>query len=177
LAVAVLIAITCRAQPASADDASIADFFGSYAGNAISSSEDGLQKRDLSVRIKDAGDGRFIVDWITFTRKKDGRRKRKNYSITFRSTPREGIFGSAMRVDKFGGAVPLDPIKGDPYVWARLRGRTLSVYALIITDDGGYEMQVYDRTLSDEGLELRFSRIRDGNQLKLIKGTLVRYDD
>jgi hypothetical protein len=35
-------------------------------------------------------------------------------------------------------------------------------------------MQVYDRTLTETGLDLTFSPIRDGEQLKLIKGTLKK---
>ena len=27
-----------------------------------------------------------------------------------------------MRADVFGNAVPLDPLAGDPYMWARLEG-------------------------------------------------------
>jgi len=157
-------------------DAPIEAFFGRYSGQAISSMDEGLSKRDLSVEIKDAGYGGFILDWITITRDEAGDRKRKSYSITFRPAQRNGIFGSAMRRDKFGNAVPLDPLTGDPYVWARIQGKTLTVHALHITQDGGYEMQVYDRTLVPGGMELRFSRIRDGKQLKLLTGTLVRFD-
>lgn len=161
---------------ARATDTSISAFFGQYAGQAISSTEEGLSKRDLSVQIRDAGYGAFTADWITFTRKDSDKRKRKSYSITFRPTNRTGIFGSAMRSDKFGNTVPLDPLTGDPYVWARLHQKTLTIHALHITEDGGYEMQVYARTLVADGLELRFSRIRDGKQMKEITGTLVRFD-
>ncbi len=178
---ALLLVVTLMAGSAAhqvrAEGVPIEAFFGRYTGQAISSTEDGLSKRDLNVRIKDAGGGRFTVDWMTFTRKSDGRRKRKSYSITFRATPREDIFASAMGRDMFGNAVPLDPMKGDPYVWARIKGKTLTVYALIVTDEGGYEMQVYDRTLTEQGLDLRFERFRDGQKLRLITGTLVKFDN
>ena len=71
----------------------------------------------------------------------------------------------------------LNPLKGDPYVWARQEGGTLTVYAMVITEDGSYEMQQYDRKLTEDGLDLAFSRIRDGEQLKVIKGTLKRVGD
>ena len=45
---------------------------------------------------------------------------------------------------------------------------------MMVTGDGGYEMQVYDRTLTATGLDLTFSRIRDGEQFKLIKGALTK---
>ena len=163
--------------PAQASDAAIDAFFGRYSGSAISTSDEGLSKRDLSVHIDDAGAGAFSLDWITFTRKADGRRKRKSYSITFKPTKRENIYASAMQRDKFGNAVPLDPLKGEPYVWARIQGKTLTVHALHIIEDGGYELQIYERTLREKGLDLRFSRIRNGEQLRVITGSLVRFAD
>ena len=178
LALLLILTVTSAsaAYQAYAEGAPIEAFFGRYTGHAISSTEEGLSKRDLNVRIKDAGGGKFSVDWMTFTRRSDGRRKRKSYSITFRPTPRQDIFASAMGRDMFGNAVPLDPMKGDPYVWARIKGETLTVYALIITDEGSYELQVYDRTLTEQGLDLRFQRFRDGEKLRLITGTLVKFD-
>src|SRR5581483_11801608 len=70
--------------------------------------------------------------------------------------------------------VPLDPLRGDPYVWARIQGATLTVSALLITDDGGYEVHVYDRTLIAGGLLLEHSRVRDGAVLQTVTGTLKR---
>ncbi|MGI9303440.1 MAG: hypothetical protein ACR2RB_12145 [Gammaproteobacteria bacterium] len=150
----------------------IEPFIGEYAGETISN-DDELDKRDLGVTIERKDNG-FTVRWTTITTKPDGRAKKKSYAIDFLPTPRGGIYSSAMKTNVFGGAEPLDPLKGDPYVWARVAGDTLSVFALIITDEGGYEMQVYDRTRTADGLQLEFSRIRDGETLKLIKGSLSR---
>jgi hypothetical protein len=79
-----------------------------------------------------------------------------------------------MHRDVFGYSGPLDPLKGEPYVWARIAGSTLTVYTLRIIDDGGYEIQTFDRTLTSDGLDLRFSRQRDGKVLQPITGTLKR---
>jgi len=179
---AVLIAVMMigagiSSAPVQAEDLAINAFFGRYSGNAISTSEEGISKRDLSVHIRDAGAGAFTLDWMTFTRKADGRRKRKSYSITFKPTRRGNIFGSAMQRDKFGNAVPLDPLQGEPYVWAKIQGKTLAVHALHINEYGGYELQTYERTLTEMGLDLRFSRIRNGEQLKLITRSLERFDN
>ena len=65
-------------------------------------------------------------------------------------------------------------MQGDPYVWARIVGDTLTIYALVVLEEGGYQMQVYDRTLSEAGLELEFSRIRNGERLRNIATTLKR---
>ena len=159
--------------PARADEISLGDFCGDYEGQTISSTEDGLSKRDLSVSISDCDKG-FTVNWTTVTHKSDGRLKRKSYTINFRPTDRETVFASAMRTNMFGGKVPLDPLKGDPYVWARVSGKTLTVFALIVTHAGGYEMQVYDRTIVGDGLDLKFSRFRDGVQLRQITAKLIK---
>jgi hypothetical protein len=79
-----------------------------------------------------------------------------------------------MRKDLFGQAVPLDPLEGDPYVWARIDGDTLSVHALLITETGGYELQAYNRTLIEGGLRLEYSRVRDGKVLRTVTGVLTR---
>jgi hypothetical protein len=155
-------------------DRPIKDFFGSYVGRSISTIEEGLSERDLAVAIKPYKDDGFTVEWTTLIRKKDADWSRKSYVINFGPTKRPGIYGSEMRSNMFGGAVPLDPLAGEPFFWSRVDGDTLSVYALIIREDGGYEMQVYDRTWTPKGLKLDFTRFRDGQPLKLITGTLER---
>ena len=163
------------AWPASSAETSIEAFYGKYTGQAVTSGGDEFSERDLSIEIKAAGKGRFIIDWITFTRSASGKRKRKEYSITFKPSERQNVFASAMKKNVFGKSVPLDPIKGEPYVWARIHGKTLTVHAMIITDDGGYEMQVYERTLTWNGMDLKFSRVRNGKTLKLITGSLLKF--
>ena len=80
-----------------------------------------------------------------------------------------------MRVDAFGNATPLDPLRGDPYVWARLEGSRLMVYALIITESGGYEMHEYERTLTPAGvMNLSYFRVVDGEVQRAVTGTLKR---
>ncbi len=156
-----------------AKNADVEPFVGEYVGRSISSSDGGLSERDLGVKIKAKKKG-FVLEWTTTTRPSAGKIKRKSYRIEFTPSKRGKIFSSAMRSDKFGARVPLDPMKGDPYVWAMIEGRTLIVHALMITDSGGYEMQTYERTLTETGMDLTFSRFRNGEQFKLIKGTLLR---
>lgn len=176
LLVATVLGWVAGGHRAAADAAPIEAFFGDYVGRTISSDEGGLSKRDLSVSIHPENGG-FTVDWTTIIHKPGGKAKRKAYSIDFRPSGRQNIYAAAMKSNMFGGRVPLDPMKGEPYVWARIAGDTLTVSALLITDDGGYEIQVYDRTLTDTGLALRFSRVRDGRRLKLVTGTLSRVGD
>lgn len=151
-------------------------FYGAYAGRGVASSSNGGQtNRDLSVEIQPDKQGKgFIVRWSTVTHRKDGKQKRKAYRIRFVPSGSENVYSSAMRINLFGRAVPLDPLKGDPYVWAVISGKTLKVYALIVTDEFGYEMQTYERTLTQEGLDLKFSGVRDGERLRDVRAQLVR---
>lgn len=164
------------AAPAAAEDAPIEAFYGTYEGKGFSTNNEDLAPRDISVSIKPDGRG-FNVTWVTAETKEKGRVKRKTYSISFENTERPGIFGSAMQRNKFGDSVPLDPLKGQPYVWARITGQTLTVYGLIITREGSYEMQVYHRTLSDKGLDLEFHRYVEGEPVRAITGTLVKVNE
>jgi hypothetical protein len=160
------------ASPAVAGNAPIEAFYGTYEGKASSDEKRDSSVRDISVSIQPHDRG-FTVGWSTT--KAGG--NVKSYSIDFETTRRPEIYGSAMRRNKFGDSVPLDPLDGDPYVWARITGRTLTVYALIITPEGSYEMQVYHRTLSEKGLDLEFYRYLEGKPVRLIKGTLVKVGD
>ena len=164
-----LIAGLALAGPAMAADA-IEAFYGTYVGQAVLEKNGEVSKRDLNVVIKPFRKG-FTVEWTTVSQKKGGETKRASYNINFRPTKRDGIYESAMKINKFGKGVPLDPIKGDPYVWARLENKTLTVYAMIITDEGGFEMQTYVRTLTSDGMKLEFSRVRDGVPLRKISAT------
>lgn len=153
--------------------AEIDPFIGNYTGsaNVESGGETGL--RDMNVDIAATKDG-YEVTWTTIAHKADGQIKEKQYNIQFLATPRDGIFTSAMRSDVFGNQIPLNPMEGVPYVWSRITGTTFTVYALHIAEDGGYEMQEYNRTLRSGGLDLDYHRIRNGEKLKSIKAFLKK---
>lgn len=156
----------------------IEDFYGSYAGQSISGDDARLSHRDLSVTIaplekKKKQKKGFSIEWTTVVHK-DGAESRKTYKVEFGRSGRPGIYQSASRKDLFGRAVPHDPMHDEPYIWSRIRGATLTVYAMHVLDDGGYEMQVYDRTLTEAGMDLTFSRQREGRELKKLSGKLTR---
>ncbi|KEJ97640.1 hypothetical protein SAMN05444149_101673 [Pseudosulfitobacter pseudonitzschiae] len=166
-----LLALLSFAVPARAD---ISKFVGSYKGSADVLSADGtVQPRDMSVEIG-ASDKGFTVRWTSTRTRDDGTEKSKSYAIRFIPSDRNGIYAAAMGRNVFGHDVQLDPMQGEPYVWARLSGDTLSVYSLFVTDEGGYEIQQYDRTLVDEGLRLKFQRLRNGAPLRSVSTVLKR---
>ena len=148
-------------------------FVGDYAGKYISPDGDKKHYRDLNVKIREVKDG-LNISWVTTTLK-ENKFKDKKYSIDFLKTDRENILKAAQKKNLFGGRDPLDPIKGEPYAWARIEGRTLTTFVLTITDDGGYEIQTFDRTLTkDDNLNVRFSRVRNGDVLRAVNVTLKR---
>ncbi len=151
-------------------------FFGAYEGKTISKTTEGLNTRDLSIKIKPYKDTGFTVYWTTVLKKTDGTNKTKSFKISFIESQRGGIFGSAMRRNAFGHAVPLNPLKGEPYVWSSVVGDLMVIRALYIAEDGGYEMQEFSRTLTNGGMTTRFERIRNGKQLKVITGELKRME-
>jgi hypothetical protein len=160
---------TSEASPPSV----IQPFFGRFEGKAIGRGDDETTNRDLAVVIQPDGD-RFRIEWTTVTRQVDGEVKRKTYSIGFEPSQRPGIFRSTMRTDMFGHQVPLDPLKGDPYVWCHIAGRVLTLYSLQITDDGGYDLQIYERTLEGNLMSLHFTRLREGKEPKELTATLEK---
>ena len=165
--------ILLAAGVAEAQSGGIQRFYGTYVGEAVSESGDELDKRDISVEITAQGKG-FKVKWTAVIKRGTDSPRKEERTITFFPSKRPDIFSSAMRTDVFGNAVPLDPLNGDPYIWARLDGDKFWMYALFVTETGGYEMQTYERTLVPGGMDLRYSRVRDGEVLRTVVGKLKK---
>lgn len=152
----------------------IEPFIGEYKGSAEVVNADGSSApRDMSVEISQTKDG-FNVTWSSTTYKPDGRTKEKSYSVDFLPTDRAGVFSAAMKRNVFGHAVQLDPMKGEPYVWGQIVGDTLTVYNLFIDATGGYELQQFDRTITEGGLTLEFSRLSNGKEARTVETFLEK---
>ena len=91
--------------------------------------------------------------------------RRKTQTVAFAPSGQDGVFR---------GTPSGDPLSGNPYIWARIASQTMTVYILNITAEGSYEMQSYARTLSGQGMELVFSRIRDGEPVRAARAKLVK---
>ena len=163
---ALLWTTQARAEPAR--------FFGTYTGSAEVVALDGTKiPRDMSVEISKAKDG-FRVQWTSVTYRADGKVREKSYQIDFVASDREAAFAAAQRKNVFGHQVQLDPMKGEPYVWARVVDDTLTVYSLFVGEMGGYSLQQYDRTLTEGGLNLRFQAIQNGEVQRAVETFLAR---
>jgi hypothetical protein len=169
LVVALLLAL-----PAAAAANPIEPFVGRFEGKSTAAG-DGSQ-RDLTVVIAGESQNAFSIDWKTVIRRSDGTDDQRHERVKFLPTKRPNIYSAGSKVDMFGKLVPIDPILGDAYYWARIRDRTLSVFNILVTEDGGYEMQVYHRTLSSDGktMKVEFRRVRDGDPLRTVTGELKR---
>jgi hypothetical protein len=174
LRVAVSLFVLAVVSPAFAANG-IDPFVGKYEGKSISQtgSEKELTARDLSVVIRKEGRA-FSVAWTTVIYRAKGQSDRRTFKINFAPSGRTGIYGSKMATNVFGRAVAHDPLTGDPYFWASIRGTSLFVYGIHVTEEGGYEVQVYERKLTADGMSVRFSRMRDGEKQSEITGALKR---
>lgn len=140
---------------------SIERFTGVFSGELEIKINGEMVRRDIRVEIEEKAPG-FVVRWETTTHRSDGSANTKPYVVTFQPSQRAGIYSAAMRTNVFGQAVPLDPMHGEPYVWGRIIDDTLTVFSLFVTDDGGYVMQQFDRTLTEGGLTLDFKSVGNG---------------
>jgi hypothetical protein len=170
-----LLMLLALLLPGMAGAVDISRFVGVYAGTAEFVVDGTPQQRDMSTTIEATRDG-FELNWTSVTYKSDGRTKEKTYAIEFVPSERDNIYQSAMKSNLFGKAVPLDPLKGEPFVWARFEGDMLSVFSLFINEAGNYEVQEFHRTLVPEGLHLRFLRVHNGVTEREIETLLERQD-
>jgi hypothetical protein len=148
-------------------------FYGQYIGNTNSKCDKNAAPRNLDVIIRPYKRG-FTVEWTTTIHKPSGKTKQANFSINFKSMGKGGLYRSAMRVNAFGHEVPNDPLQGAPYIWSVLSGKTLTVHSLMIFGNGDYEIQTYIRTLTRDGMDVVFSRIRNGEKKKNLCANLKR---
>jgi hypothetical protein len=166
-----LLALAAGAAPAAAQDLSIAAFYGTFQGNGVAENEDSayfaMTPRDFDVVIAPA-EGGFTITWTSVIREGGDPAapnvRRKSTTKAFAATGR-GVFRA---VDSG------DPVKGEEASWARIRRNTLTVYAMTVEPDGAYQMQRYDRTLSGTGMDLTFTRTKDGERTRRVKGKLVK---
>ncbi len=166
-----LIVAFAMCLPAWAD---ISRFTGEYTGSAEVVEADGtVEPRDMSVTISELKKG-FQINWTSTTYRGDGRVSEKSYTINFLPTDRGDVYSAAMQRNVFGHEVQLNPMKGEPFVWARINSDTLSVYSLFVAADGGYEIQQFDRTLAEGGLDLAFSRVRNGEIQRTVNSFLEK---
>lgn len=168
--IGLLLALPWRA-PSAQTAANFQPFIGDFTGQVVYAGPAGLAKRDLEVSIRGERGG-YSLKWTTISQTSSGKLKRAEHFVAFAPAKRPGFYASTDRINRLGARIPIDPLAGDPQVWAKISGKTMTVYAVLITEDGEHEVQTYERTLVPGGMELKFNRVRDGKPLKTISAKL-----
>lgn len=137
-------------------------FYGRYNGTAqaidVQGWPVGVDRRDFDVEIGQADNG-FFVAWTTVRKSIGGKGVRRDSTrIVFEPSGRAGIYVQKAAASELANG----------FSWAAISGRTLTVRVLGILDDGGYEIQTYERTLAKDGLQLFFKSDRNGSVSKIV---------
>lgn len=163
------------AVPAAAADRKIQDFFGAYLGHGseepigdTGASEAHRQTRFSQVIIKPAADNGFTIEWSTLKLKDDdipSKADTKSHVETFRATGKPNVFQDV---------TPPEAGLIQDTSWAVINGDTLSIVKVAVAADGNYFVSHYDRTLSKEGMEARFTRFENSQVVRAVKLHLLK---
>ena len=157
---------------------SIEDFFGVYVGRANTEGSDEVRDLDVIIEANKRG---FNVNWSAVIRAGEKRAvpgvKRRAIEQAFQESRKHGFFEPVAAGTVFSGRKKLDIVGGDPVIWARIQKDTLSVYSLVVQEDGSYQLQVYDRILTSLGMDIQFTRYDDGVLSRGITGSLARVEN
>ncbi len=157
-----------------AKDLAITAFAGDWRGNALSENSASVNfpitSRDIDVEITPDAIGNFTITWRTLLRQKGNpanpKEVLKETTLIFTKTDNPKVWRESA-----GG----DVYNGDPIAWAQIKGQTLTVYVMAISETGDYDMQVYKRTLTGLNMQLDFTAIRDGMVRRTAKGQLTLF--
>ena len=170
------------ATPEALADSGIAPFVGVYVGQAEVYDRAGtlVGKRDLEVIIEDLGRQRFRIMWTNVSLV-DGRRdlpgvERRVGEAIFQPGDQPQVYVQEMRGSLFETARNMDFLAGDPMRWASVEGDRLGMYSIALTDEGRLEVQSYVRTLTEDGMDLEFRRVYDGDVNRRIVGRAIRVE-
>jgi hypothetical protein len=178
----VLIGVILAASPAFGQSGLPASFHGDWQGKELSvddgSAELEATADDLSVRIAPDGSG-FRMTWTALSREgSGGPLARHLVEARFEPADRPGVFvfnpkQSSLLLRLFGDPATSNPLEGEPLLWARLEGETLSVYGLAINLDGSFDLYQHVRTLTGEGMTARHTH-RTERGVVTLEGRLLR---
>jgi hypothetical protein len=155
-------------------------FFGAFVGVAeVEDPPTGeIHQRDMDIVIQPYHEDGFMIQWVNVTLV-DGRRdlpgvQRHVQRVLFEPHEERDFYVEVAEDNPFREREETRPMRGDPVRWASLDGDRLHVYAFVVGEDGTYELQVYDRVLTEKGIDIEFQRIVDDVVLRRIAGTTAR---
>jgi hypothetical protein len=163
-----------------AEEPSIGSFEGSWRGVEVHTSDPRLAAKpgDLDLKLSPEDKG-FRLEWTTFARTSEGHLQRQKVDERFGPTDRPGVF--AVRPERgslfshlFADPAIANPLKGETLLWARLDGATLTVYSLAIDDHGGFDLNRYARTLTDDGMMVHYTHRIENDVILTVEGRLEK---
>ena len=157
-------------------------FLGSYVGRAtVEDLTTGEQhQRDLDIVVVPHRNDGLRIDWITVSLV-DGRRdvpgvRRWSQTARFGPSPDNDFMTEVGNSNVFRERQAPVAIKGDPIRWTRIDDDVLHTCSFVVLEDGRYELQVYQRILTDIGMDIHFERIVDGEVVRRVTGRTARTD-
>lgn len=179
---AVAAALVLLAPAAGAQDRLLAPFIGTYVGTAQVFDETGAveEERDMDVTIAANQRDGFVITWINVT-KVNGRRDvpgvaRRVEQVEFFPGDQAGIYVEETRGSLFEARRQMDPMAGDPIRWASIADGRLGVFSIVLMEDGRYELQSYERILTENGIDIVYERIVEDEVVRRITGTTIRVE-
>jgi hypothetical protein len=132
----------------------------------------------MDIVIEPYNEGGFRIHWVNVSLV-DGKRavpgvERRVQTVLFEPAKDAGFFVEVAENNPFRERQETRPMRGDPVRWASLDDQGLHVYSFVVLEDGRYELQIYNRVLTDVGLDIVFRRFDDGELVRQIKGSTVR---
>ncbi|MDZ4869902.1 MAG: hypothetical protein SGI91_21465 [Alphaproteobacteria bacterium] len=174
LSVLLMFAFSAAAQAA---DRKISDFYGVYLGHGseepvpgdAAHGDQGKMTRFSQVVIRpEKAEGGFSIEWSTLKLEGDELPKEadtKTYVQTFRPSDKPTVFRDVTSGDLNLGA---------DTAWAVINGDTLSMVQISVAPDGNYYVVQYDRTLTEKGMDVRFTRFENSRIVRAIKLSLLK---
>lgn len=173
------LVLLAAAAPAHAAD-ELSRFMGAYVGRANMEAAPGFpaQLRDIDVVIEPYKRGGFRLRTIS-VELVDGRRdvvgvRRLASESLFLPSNDGKYFVESDEAGPFRDREDLQPMGGDPIRWAQIEPDKLTILAFVLLPDGRYELQLTERRLTKEGMELTFERIDDGKLVRRATGHAIR---
>ena len=168
----VVLVFTFAAGFAQAADRKISDFYGVYLGHgeteAVAGSER-PEKRFSQVVIRPAAAEKgFTIEWSTLRLAGDelpSTAETKTYTQTFRATDKP---------NKFSDVTSGDLNLGQDASWAVITGDTLSIVQISVGPGGNYYVTHYDRSLTEKGMDVRFTRFENSRIVRAVHLNLLR---
>ncbi len=162
--------VLASVMPAYAEDMPIEHFVGRFTGEGRIQTGDGAEtpiagrQSEVEITVTDTG---FSLYWNTLMvdEANPAEVKVKANQLNFVRTGTPGVF----RSDEENGVW-----SGKPVTWAYIADTTLYVSSVIIKEDGSYDVTTYARTVTNNDLDLVFTRVRDGEQVRRVTGRLAR---